>query len=320
MPLIALSRTAASPLWAVAQGLGVVLTGVLVWGLIQWPAPTLRVLWDMVIPLLPAVFLINPMLWRNVCPLATLNHWTSGRQPRSLDRPLLRVAWIVGLALLALLVPARRFLFNHDGTALALTIVAVGGLALVAGLFYPRRAGFCNSLCPVLSVEKLYGQSPLVAMASPRCTSCDLCTPAGCIDLAGRKSARQTLTVRGPAGWLSSPFGIFAAAFPGFIIGYFATADAGLAAAGRVYLGSAAWALGSYLVVAALVRLLRPAAGDALLLLGATSVALYYWFAAPGLGAAYGAATFGPSLVRLVAFALISCWLWKAFRVPVRKA
>ncbi len=319
MPEIALSRTPRTSIWAAIQALGVVLTGALVWALIQWPTLALHVLWDMVIPLLPAVFLLNPMLWRNVCPLATLNDWTSRPEGRPVSRPFLHAAWIVGILLLALLVPARRFLFNVDGTSLALTITGVGMLALVSGLRFPRRAGFCNSLCPVLPVEKLYGQSPLLPVSHSRCTRCDVCTPAGCIDLAGGKSARQSLGARGATKWLGSPFGVFAAGFPGFIVGYFTTPDSSLAAAGGVYLGIAAWTVGSYLIVVLLATLLRPRVSDALPVLGATSAALYYWFAAPGLGASYRFAANGPLVVRVVAFALVSCWLWKALGLHVRR-
>ena len=249
MPTIVLSHTPPHRLWSVAQLIGVVLTGVLVVGLVRWPTPTLHILWDMVIPILPAVFLINPMLWRNVCPLGTLNDWTGRRNHPPLHRGVMVAAWIVGVVLLGVLVPARRFLFNEDGLALAVTVAVVGVLALVVGFRTPHRAGFCNSLCPVLPVEKLYGQVPLLKVSSARCTTCDLCTRAGCIDLAGGKSARQSLRRRSQ-GWLISPFGIFAAAFPGFIIGYFTLDNGGLATAVSVYLHVGVWALGSLVVVA----------------------------------------------------------------------
>lgn len=318
MPSPAQPRRIPRPVWTVAQVVGVGLTVALLYGLLRYPEGTLHLLWDMVIPLLPAVFLINPMLWRNACPLATLNQWTGRRQAPPLDRDLLRGAWAVGIVLLAVLVPARRFLFNTDGTALAATIAAVGGLAMVTGLRFPRRAGFCNSLCPVLPVEKLYGQAPLVAMGGPRCVACDLCTPAGCIDLAGAKSARQSVTGTRGLGWLVSPFGIFAAAFPGFIVGYFTTENTGFGAAAGVYLHILAWAAGSYLVAAGLALVLRPAVPTALLLLGAASVSLYYWLVAPGLAAAYGAPDTGPAVVRVAALALVMTWLWRAVRPPRR--
>lgn len=179
--------------WTVAQWLGLGLTAVLLAGLIRWPEPTLHILWDMVILLLPAVFLINPLLWRSACPLATLNAATGGRAgARALGGRSLAFAWAVGIVLLAVMVPARRFLFNVNGPVLAATIVVVAVLALALGLVFSRRAGFCNAVCPVPPVEKLYGHMSLVRLGTPRCTDCNLCTPVGCIDLAGRKTTAQT--------------------------------------------------------------------------------------------------------------------------------
>lgn len=316
LPQNLLPRTSSHPAWTILQGAGLLLTGALLAGLMARPAPTLRLFWQVVIPLLPAVFLINPMLWRNVCPLATLNQWTGRKRAGRLDRGGLHAGWVVGIVLLLLLVPARRFLFNHDGPALALTITAVGGLALGAGLWVPRRAGFCNTICPVLPVEKLYGQAPLLVMGGPRCLSCDLCTPAGCIDLAGRKSARQSLGGRRGLTWLGSPFGVFAAAFPGLIIAYFTSVDGGFATAGGTYLRVAAWVVGSYVMVAAVVVGTRPAIATALPVLGALAAGLYYWWAAPALGAALGLADPIPVLLRGLAVGLVALWLWRALARP----
>lgn len=312
MAMIRQSRRIPRQAWVAAQAVAVALTGALLWGLVYRPVAALHLLWDMVIPLLPAVFLINPMLWRNVCPLATLNQWTGQRRAGRLDRDWLRAAWAVGIALLAVMVPARRFLFNHDGTALAVTIAAVGGLALFTGLRFPSRAGFCNSLCPVLPVEKLYGQAPLVAMGGPRCVACDLCTPAGCIDLAAGKSARQSLGAHRGLGWLATPFGVFAAGFPGFIVGYFTVENTHLGAAAATYLHVAGWTVVSYLLVAGLAAGFRPRASRALLLLGALSIGLYYWFAAPGLAHAYGAPPAGGAVIRMAMSLLVVLWLWRA--------
>lgn len=313
MPLIVLSPLRPHPLWSVAQVAGVGLTAALLVGLVQWPTITLHILWDMAIPVLPAVFLVNPMLWRNVCPLGTLNDWTGRRGSPPLGRGPMVLGWGIGVVLLGVLVPARRFLLNQDGLALAATVAVVAILALVAGFRAPRRSGFCNTLCPVLPVEKLYGQAPLFQVRSARCTTCDVCTPAGCIDLAGGKSARQSLRRRNQ-GWLVSPFGILAAAFPGFIIGYFTLENGVLADALDVYLHVGLWSLGSLVVVFALMSILRPQVTLALPVLGALAAGLYYWYAAPGLAQSYGAPIAGPRIVRLLALGLLLAWLAKSYR------
>jgi nitrite reductase (NADH) large subunit len=311
MTSVALVPVARGRHWRAAQWIGVALTLVLLAGLVAAPKPTLHILWDMVIPLLPAAFLLNPLLWRNVCPLATLNSLPGERvPPRHPDSATVSRAWIVGILLLALLVPARRFLFNQNGLALAFTIVLVALLALGTGFAFSRRSGFCNAICPVLPVEKLYGQSPLFDVGTARCGTCTVCTPIGCIELARAKTIAQTL---GPArranGWLGSPFGAFAAAFPGFIIGYFTTQNGSPGTAVSVYLHVGLYAGASYLLVSLLAWMLRLPSTIELLLLGASSIALYYWLAAPTLAAAYDAPDVGPVVVRIAALALIAIWV-----------
>jgi hypothetical protein len=305
----------ASPRWyrlnGVAQAVGLVLTAALLAGLAVQPKATLHVLWDMVIPLLPAVFLVNPMLWRNVCPLATLNALSGTRTARPpLSGTLLRASWGLGIGLLLVMVPARRFLFNTDGLALAATIVVVALLAVAAGALAPRRAGFCNAICPVLPVEKLYGQAPLVRVGSARCGDCTVCTPVGCIDLARTKTVAQTMGPnRRAARWLTTPFGAFAAAFPGFIVGYFTLTDGPIATAADVYLHVVLSTAASLVVLGGAAALLRLPSRLGVPALGALAVSLYYWFAAPGLSTAYGAGQAAVLPVRVAAFILVGVWL-----------
>jgi nitrite reductase (NADH) large subunit len=296
-----------------AQILGLALTGVLLVGLIVRPTISLHVLWDMVIPLLPAVFLINPMAWRNVCPLATINAFAGRRgMQQSLDVKQLHMAWGVGIGLLVLLVPARRFLFNADGTVLATTIVLVACAAAIAGVVFERRVAFCNGVCPVLPVEKLYGQSPLLRLGSARCSECSACTAAACLDVAGDKAVIQTLgDSRRSARWITSAFGLFALAFPGFVVGYFTTDNGGLGTALLVYGHVALWATASLLVLGATVWRLHVSARTALPMLGALSFATYYWFAATKLAGAYGGGARGAWGVRAVTALLLALWLWR---------
>ena len=318
MTSIRLPLVNAHPLWGVAQLLGVLLTLVLLSGLVLWPTASLHLLWNMVIPILPAVFLVNPMLWRNVCPLATLNE-LGGRRRESptVKLGLLVTGWGIGIALLLLMVPARHFLFNEHGTVLAWTISGVAVLALASGFLASRRAGFCNTLCPVLPVEKLYGQSPLLQLGSARCSDCNRCTTVGCIDLAGRRSLAQSVSgTRGPA-WLLSPVGIFVALFPGFIYGYFTTADGPLSTALATYGTVALWSGVSLLVVFILVQITRPRAAVAHAVLGGLSLGIYYWFAAPKLADAYGAsATIGAGL-QVAMLTLVAVWMFRAIKREV---
>ena len=122
----------ASPLWKTVQALGIVATIALVAGLLLAPTVTLAILWNLVVPLLPASFLLTPAIWRNACPVATLNMLPNrfGLR-RHLAPEFVPKAGAVAIVLLAVLVPARRFLLNTDGTAMAFWSL---GSLVVAGL------------------------------------------------------------------------------------------------------------------------------------------------------------------------------------------
>lgn len=300
--------------WRVAQFVGVVLTFVLLAGLLGAPGPTLDILWNAVIPLLPALFLVQPEIWRNTCPLATLNVLSGRRgRRRSLSPDAARRLGAIGILLLFTMVPARRYLFNTDGTALAVTIIAVAGLAFALGLFFNMKAGFCNAVCPVLPVERLYGQRPLLRVRNAHCRPCTLCTHRGCLDVAPKRSIEHAIgDASHSVRWLLTPYGIFTAAFPGFVIGYYTTTDVALSAAGSVYVHVGLWMLGSFVVTAVLVLIFRISGGAATLPIAAVSIALYYWFVAPVVAEALGLPTWSPGAIRSAAFVLVAVWLWQA--------
>jgi hypothetical protein len=278
--------------------------------LVARPDLGLTILWNVLIPLVPASLLIAPMLWRNVCPLATLNMAPSriGRGRHISNGAVLR-AGSVGIVLLWVLVPARRFLFNTDGPILAATVAAVAVLALAGGYLFDAKAGFCNSICPVLPVERLYGQSPLVDLTNPRCVPCTNCTSRGCIDLSPSHAVPMTLGAsRDSARWLLNPYGVFAASFPGFVFGYFTIADGPLSTAGTVYAHIGVRALVSYAAVAALTILFRLGAAQTMIVLGGLAAGLYYWFASPAIVTALELPDVVAHVMRLVTLALVAGW------------
>jgi nitrite reductase (NADH) large subunit len=300
-------------LWSVAKWVALAATIGVVAGLWIRPRTTLLVLWSVIIPLVPASLLITPKAWRNVCPLATLNLLTAGRFGRRTQSPAFATgANTLGIVLLAAMVPARHFIFNVDGPALAITILAVAAAALLLGTLYDAKAGFCNAICPVLPVERLYGQSPLMTIDNPRCTPCTACVRA-CVDVSPDRNALQILgRSRHSSEWLRSPFGIFAAAFPGFVVGYFTVADGPLSTAGAVYLNVLLWAAASYALVAMVVAMTGSRIGVVLPSIAALAAALYYWFAAPGMVSVFGGADAAAAGLRVVALALIFAWWWRS--------
>ncbi len=303
-------------LWALAQAIGLLATVGLIGGFALAPEASLNVLWGVLIPTLPASFLLTAALWRSVCPLATLNmlpdRWAGRRQVSPEGA---RAAGIVGIVLLLVLVPARRFLFNENGPALAVTVAAVAVLALALGFLYDAKAGFCNAICPVLPVERMYGQYPLITVRNPRCPSCTGCTPLTCHDLAPARSLTHSI---GPAAegrsWVRRPLGVFAAAFPGFVVGYYTATDVPFTQAGSVYMHIALWTAACYALVAVIVVGASLQSKVALPLLAAAAVGLYYWYASPLILEALGTSGGATTPLRVVMLAFVAVWLASAMR------
>lgn len=309
-------RTASRPGgWQVVQVLGLLATALLLVGLMVRPTLSLNVLWNGLVPLLPAVFLANPILWRNVCPLATLTMLPGGT--RTISGQTVRTTLIVGVVLLVAFVMTRRFLFNTNGPAIATAVAGLGLAALAGGWRFEHKAGFCNTICPVLPVERLYGQRPLLRVTNARCRPCVGCTARGCLDRSRADALRTAIGQRAASpSWPHSPFGTFAAAFPGLIVGYFTIGNTPLADApgviGHMLLAIALSVLGVLL----LVRALRLDAGTGMPLLGALAAGLYYWFAAPVISAAWHLPIGATWSIRAAALGLIAAWLLR--RAPDR--
>ena len=300
--------------WKAAQILILGVTLALIAGFILYPKETLNIQWNILIPILPATFIITPGLWRNICPLATFNMmFNKFAKRQTLPLKYVSAAGITGIMLLGILVPARRFMFNENGTALAATVLAVAMLALLLGAVFSRKAGFCNGICPILPVERLYGQSPLFRISNSRCLPCELCTGPRCIDLDPRISIMETIGEGYNSNkWLLTPFGIFAASFPGFVAGYYTIQDVPFSQAGSIYYHIFFWAGVSFLITNIFIRLFRLKTRLALSILAGVTVGIYYWFSAPVIATAWSLGSPAEWILRFAIFTLIATWFMRA--------
>jgi hypothetical protein len=285
-PLL-LRRAPARPrAWAALQLLTFVAGAGILLALVLAPALGLTLLWNVLIPAAPLLFLLVPGVWRNLCPLATaalLPHrlgWSHGlRMPRRAP------AWTAlgGVALLMLLVPARRILFDHHAGAAVWLLLGAGALAVGAGLLFEAKSGWCAGLCPVRPVEELYGERPLATFANAHCGACSYCsTPCPDSTPAPQPGhGGSTLADR-------LAHHLMVGAFPGFVWAWFHVPDAldGASAAHalRAYglptaAGALTWA------IYALARAWTPDARRPRLVRGCAlaSVACYYWYRLPAL-------------------------------------
>jgi hypothetical protein len=274
-----------------------------------------RLLWYAAVPLLPAVFLVNAELWRNVCPLATL----SSLRERAVIRPLTR-RWAgrsatVGLVLFFALVPARHTLFNDSGRATAILVGAAALAAVLAGFVFDRKAGFCNSVCPILPVERLYGQRPMISVANARCAPCRACTHQACFDLNPERSALVSLgAAGGDRTWVLSPFAVFALALPGFVAAY-STAPESLGLEGLgVYAALLGGAVVSWGLLATAFTTLSTKPARALVVVAALAVGTYYWFTPATVVRAWALPETWTAVLRFATLALVAVWTLRSLR------
>lgn len=287
-------------------------------GFLAFPDATATLFWWGLVPTLPILFLLHPSIWRNVCPLATLSMGREAVVPKvGASATTSRWDGAAGVLPFLLLVAWR-------GTGLEARPVEAGGLLLGVTVFAVatgrrgvRRDGFCNRFCPLLPIERTYGQRPLVGVRDARCASCTLCTPRGCLDLSATTAAPQLLgTHRRSARWLLTPFGAFTAALPGFITAYFlatpAPPDRFPQLAGVLAVGMAV----SWLLAAGAVRLTKAPWSVSLPTLGALSAGLYYGFGAPRTAAAWGWSSGVGVLLQVALLSFVVFW-WRTALRPV---
>ena len=243
------------------------------------PTLALPLFWSVIVPILPAVFWLAPGLWRNICPMAALN-----QMPRLMGitrglthTPKMReYSYVAGIALFFVLVSSRKWLFDGNGWATGGLIVFGLGGALLGGLVFKGKSGWCSSICPMLPVQRIYGQTPFVTVANAHCRPCVGCTK-NCYDfnpgvayLADQyDSDRHYIAYRR----------LFAGLLPGFILAFFSVAkDAGM---GALYLHFALYSGLSLALFHVLETFAKVPNNRLTVLFGAGALNMYYAFSIP---------------------------------------
>jgi NADPH-dependent 2,4-dienoyl-CoA reductase/sulfur reductase-like enzyme/ferredoxin len=208
-------------LWQVLRLGSLALTLALTRTLWLQPKLGLPIFWGIAIPLLPLVFFLAPGLWRNLCPLASSNQlprWLRLSRGWTHKKLWSGAAYPTGLALFFLLVMARKLYIEQSGPATAVLIGGAMAAAFVGGLFFKGKSGWCSTLCPLLPVQRLYGQTPFVAIANTHCKPCVGCTK-NCYDFAPLSAALadQYDSSRRYRNYRR----FFAGVFPGFVAAYY---------------------------------------------------------------------------------------------------
>lgn len=259
--------------------------GVIIGALVA-PDDTLTLFWGLLVPTLPAVWMLAPGLWRNTCPLATANQTPrvfGFSQARTTPAWFQRAAFSVGAAAFIVLVLTRKVVFNTSGVALAALLAGVVTLAFLGGVVFKGKSGWCSSICPLLPIQRLYGQAPVQRVANAHCDPCVGCAK-NCFDF--NPGVAYVADMHDGDVQYAGQRSLFAAAFPGLVLAFFTVGlpdDIGVA---QMYGRSAVWILGSMALFRVLDLYLPVRENFLPPLFGATGFALFYWYSLPRMAVA----------------------------------
>ena len=163
----------------------VVFLGLLVLDVV-WPEVAGRVFWTVAVASLPLVFVIAGYhRWRRICPLAWIAQIPTrfGRAGHRRAGPWLQAhGYDLVVALLLISLWLRLVGTNGDGRVLAAFLVLLSASAVAVGFAFTGKT-WCNYVCPVSFVEKLYTEPRgLRDTPNSQCATCTACKPA-CPDI-----------------------------------------------------------------------------------------------------------------------------------------
>jgi len=273
-------------IWRVIQvalaAAGVALLPTLIW----MPDIGIAIFWNILIPVAPAVLVLIPGVWRNICPMATTGllprHFGFSRR-KTMPQALRSIFVIISLVALLLIVAFRHVVLNTNGPATALMLAIAAITAFVLGTQYEWRSAWCSSLCPIHPVEKLYGTVPAITVSNTHCTQCEKCV-ALCPDSTHKMTPMITSTNK-----IEKTVGrLLVGGFFGYVYGWYQVPDYFGAMTTMEWTTAFAWPLGgfvvSYLIFRALMNIV-PRRNHMFLIriFAMAAVATYYWFRLPML-------------------------------------
>ena len=163
----------------------VVFPGLVIFSVLE-PRLAGRVFWTVAVASLPLLFVLAGYhRWRRICPLAFVSQLPTrfGWAGRRRAGPWLQAhAYHVAFGVFLISLWLRLVATNGDGYAIATFMIALCAASIGVGLAYTGKT-WCNYVCPVLIVEKLYTEPRgLRDTTNSQCTTCTACRPA-CPDI-----------------------------------------------------------------------------------------------------------------------------------------
>lgn len=175
-----------------------------------------RLVWTVAIALVPITLLvIGYSRWRIICPLAWFSKITQNinfSSKRKIPDWFENNLYLVQLTVLFLALSSRHYILNNDALMLGGFFILVIIMAMLSGVFLSGKS-WCNFLCPVGVVEKIYaGSNAHMYHVDSACDSCTTCKK-NCPDIDMEKSYwNETLDKQ-------KRFVFYA--FPGLVFGFY---------------------------------------------------------------------------------------------------
>ena len=268
--------------------------------LIAVPDTGLTVFWKGVIPTLPVLFMVAPGVWRNICPLATSNQTprllgiTKGLNPPAW---LKEYGYVIAVGSFVGFVILRKVGLDDSGPLSALLLLGAMTGAFAGGMLLKGKSGWCSTVCPLLPVQRIYGQTPFALVGNNHCQPCVGCAKS-CYDFNPR--AAYLADLNDSDGYWSGYRKFFVGAFPGLILGFFETAD-------NDVLGMLLYMAVSTALFALAVTFVKVSAHTITSTFGAIAFGIFYFEVAGQLEPATWP-------VRAAAIALAAVWLVRTWR------
>ena len=237
--------------------------------------------WGILVPSLPLIWFVAPGLWRNVCPLAASNQvprFFGFSRGLTLPRWLKEYYYVIGIVLFFVLASARKLIFNQNGPATALLILSALVAAFIGGLIFKGKSGWCSSLCPLLPVQRLYGQTPFMLVRNSHCAPCVGCAK-NCYDF--NPGVAYLADLDDGDGHYKAYRRFFAGAFPGFILAFFTLPSPPAISPVLMYLLFVLFMLTSVGMFFALEVFVKGPANRNTSLFATMALNYFYWFTAP---------------------------------------
>ena len=282
------------PIWQLLRFISIGTAGYLVYLLWTQPDLGLLIFWSLAVPALPLTFFVIPGLWRNLCPLASTNQlprlfrFTLGLTAPKRVR---ESVFLAGVVLFLAFVLGRKFLFNHNGHATAILIAGALSGAFLGGVLFKGKSGWCSSICPLLPIQRLYGQTPYVTVANTHCRPCLGCAK-NCYDF--NPGVAYLADQYDDDRHYSGVRRLFAALFPGFVLAFYMVPSYPQAPASEILFQTGLFMAVSVALFQTLDTLLKLSLNALITVYAAAALNIYYWFAAPSMAAAIASLGLAP--------------------------